>query len=340
MIFKKNNRIVFAGDSVTDDGRERPIAEGNGLGNGYVKLIDTFLSLDYPELNLRLVNMGISGNTSRDLLGRWEEDVNTLNPDWVVVLIGINDVWRQFDRPAQPEQSVLPEEYRANLNKICDNTKAKLIFMTPYYLETNKDDAMRKRCDEYAAICKAVAEEHNIPVIDLQAAFEQILKYRYPAYITWDRVHPARIGSMIIARAFLQKIELHFCSEMLDDVFDKFGEEVNIVKVDVNTYRLTVPIRSTSMSTRACLKRMNRVMPTSCARICLTDWTSTPRTRTSKTAWRQTRQRSVPATTHSLNSSRATSSCWGLAATGTSRSTNRARPFRAARMLSRLQRAR
>lgn len=98
--------------------------------------------------------------------------------------------------------------------------------------------------------------------------------------------------------------------------------------------------RSTSMSTRACLKRMNRVMPTSCARICLTDWTSTPRTRTSKTAWRQTRQRSVPATTHSLNSSRATSSCWGLAATGTSRSTNRARPFRAARMLSRLQRAR
>lgn len=74
--------------------------------------------------------------------------------------------------------------------------------------------------------------------------------------------------------------------------------------------------RSTSMSTRACLKRMNRVMPTSCARICLTDWTSTPRTRTSKTAWRQTRQRSVPATTHSLNSSRATSSCWGLGSNG------------------------
>ena len=65
---------------------------------------------------------------------------------------------------------------------------------------------MRKRCDEYAAICKKVANARDIPVIDLQAAFEQILKYRYPAYIMWDRVHPGRIGSMIIARAFLQKI--------------------------------------------------------------------------------------------------------------------------------------
>lgn len=206
MIFNKNAKIVFVGDSVTDDGRERPVGEGNGLGNGYVKLIDTFLSVDYPELNLRIVNMGISGNTSRDLLARWETDVNALNADWVVVQIGINDVWRQFDSPVCPEQSVLPDEYEANLNGICDNTKAKLIFMTPYYLEANTNDAMRKRVDEYAAICKKVANARNITVIDLQAAFENILLYRYPAYITWDRVHPGRIGSMIIARAFLNKI--------------------------------------------------------------------------------------------------------------------------------------
>lgn len=44
MIFKKGQKIVFAGDSVTDDGRARPVGEGlwDALGNGYVKLIDTF----------------------------------------------------------------------------------------------------------------------------------------------------------------------------------------------------------------------------------------------------------------------------------------------------------
>lgn len=206
MIFKKNEKIIFVGDSVTDDGRVRPIGEGDGLGNGFVKLIDTFLSVDYPEHNLRLVNMGISGNTSRDLLARWGTDVNALNPDWVVVLIGINDVWRQFDSPTFPELSVLPEEYRENLMSILKKTTAKMIFMTPYYLEPNVADPMRKRCDEYGAICKQVAKVNNIPLIDLQAAFDEILKHRYPAYITWDRVHPGRIGSMVIARAFLNKI--------------------------------------------------------------------------------------------------------------------------------------
>lgn len=40
-----------------------------------------------------------------------------------------------------------------------------------------------------------------------------------------------------------QEIDLQFDSAMLDDVFDKFGEDVNIVKVDKNTYRLKVPIQ-------------------------------------------------------------------------------------------------
>ena len=36
---------------------------------------------------------------------------------------------------------------------------------------------------------------------------------------------------------------MQFDSAMLDDVFDKFGEEVNIVKVEDTTYRLKVPIQ-------------------------------------------------------------------------------------------------
>lgn len=40
-----------------------------------------------------------------------------------------------------------------------------------------------------------------------------------------------------------QEVDLQFDSAMLDDVFDKFGEEVNIVKVSDSTYRLKVPIQ-------------------------------------------------------------------------------------------------
>lgn len=208
MLIDNGQKIVFIGDSVTDDGRARPIGEGlfGALGNGYVRLIDAFFNYDYPDRLIRVVNMGISGNTSRDLLARWKTDVTDLNPDWVVLCIGFNDVWRQFDSPAMTESGVFPEEYRKNLEKIASLTTAKTIWMTPYYLEANESDPMRRRMDEYGAIMKSVAKERGIPCIDLQAAFADLLQYRYPAFITWDRVHPGSVGSMVIARAFLKEI--------------------------------------------------------------------------------------------------------------------------------------
>ena len=37
-----------------------------------------------------------------------------------------------------------------------------------------------------------------------------------------------------------QEIELQFNATMLDDIFDKFGEEIHIVKVDKDTFRVKV----------------------------------------------------------------------------------------------------
>ena len=77
MIFENLDRIVFAGDSVTDMGSTNPVGEGlfEGLGKSYVRVIENMLVSWYPELNIRVTNSGISGNTSRDLLNRFERDV-------------------------------------------------------------------------------------------------------------------------------------------------------------------------------------------------------------------------------------------------------------------------
>lgn len=89
---------------------------------------------------------------------------------------------------------------------MADKTTAKMIWMTPYYLEPNENDPMRKRMDEYGTICKEEAAKRGIPCVDLQASFAEILKNRYPAYITWDRVHPGWTGSLIIARALMKEL--------------------------------------------------------------------------------------------------------------------------------------
>ncbi len=104
MKINKNDKLLFIGDSITDCGRARPVGEGVGdesYGSGYVNLVRGLLAVDYPEYNIRVVNMGISGNNICDLAKRWQTDVFDQNPNWLSIMIGINDVWRQFDRPFQ-----------------------------------------------------------------------------------------------------------------------------------------------------------------------------------------------------------------------------------------------
>ncbi len=211
MIFEHGDRVVFAGDSVTDCGRKRPYGEGlwEGLGNGYVRQIDSMLSALYPEKLIHITNVGESGATSTDMLNHWEQNVEALNPDWVFFMIGANDVWRQFDEPGQYEERYLPEVYRANLDAVCKRTVGKvkgLFILSPFYMESNNEDAMKKRMVEYANIAKEIAEKYGVPFVDLQKDFDEHLKYRYPAYISWDRVHPNWVGGMIIAKRIMKDI--------------------------------------------------------------------------------------------------------------------------------------
>ena len=66
MIFKDMERIVFAGDSVTDMGSANPVGEGlfDNVGRGYVRVIENMLAVCYPELRLRITNSGINGHMS------------------------------------------------------------------------------------------------------------------------------------------------------------------------------------------------------------------------------------------------------------------------------------
>lgn len=209
MIFQDMDRIVFAGDSVTDMGSTNPVGEGlfDNVGRSYVRIIENMLAALYPQIHIRITNSGISGNTSRDLLARWDRDVRDLNPQWVSICIGINDVWRQFDSPAMPDQMVSPEEYRENVRRmiLAEKDHVKGIFlMTPYYMEPNKADVMRARMDEYGAICKELAQEYGCTFIDLQTMFSQYCSIRHSSSLAWDRVHPNQIGATLIALEWLK----------------------------------------------------------------------------------------------------------------------------------------
>lgn len=211
----KSEKLVMIGDSITDCGRTKPVAEGlfDPLGRGYVTMVEALLGAAYPELGIRVVNMGTGGNQIRDLKARWQSDVLDLKPDWLSVYIGINDVWRQFDVPRQPEQHVGLAEYEATYDELLKQTRPKLkglALITPHFIEPNRQDPMRVCMDRFGAVVRKLAKRHDAVLVDVQAAFDTVLEHVHPMSLAWDRIHPNQVGHMVIAKAFLQAVEFHW----------------------------------------------------------------------------------------------------------------------------------
>lgn len=211
MKIEAGSKLVMIGDSITDAERARPVGEGlfGAIGNGYVRDVDARLGAVTPQQRFRVVNMGRSGNNVRDLKARWQTDVFDLNPDWLSIMIGTNDVWRQFAIPRQPETHVPIDEYERTLDELVTQTLPTvkgLVLMTPFTIEPNPQDAMRATMDPYGSIVAALAEKHNTLFVDTQDAFKEAMQTYYPATLAWDRVHPNPIGHMVLARAFLNAI--------------------------------------------------------------------------------------------------------------------------------------
>jgi lysophospholipase L1-like esterase len=206
-----DSKLLFIGDSITDWSRARPVGEAlfDSLGTGYVGLVNAFLNVTHAASRIRVVNMGVSANTVRDLEARWESDVEALKPDWLSIMIGVNDVWRQFDARLQTENHVLIDEYEATLERLIERTLPRLkglILMAPYFVEFNRADPMRRMIDDYGAVMRKLAEKHGAVFVDTQAAFDEVMAEIHPMGIATDRVHPTLTGHLIIARAFLKAV--------------------------------------------------------------------------------------------------------------------------------------
>ena len=87
-------RILFQGDSITDAGRSR--TDEVNVGVGYPLLVKAMLGFENPG-KYEFFNRGISGNRIVDLYARIKQDLINHNPDYLSILIGVNDVWHELN---------------------------------------------------------------------------------------------------------------------------------------------------------------------------------------------------------------------------------------------------
>ncbi|MBS4206971.1 SGNH/GDSL hydrolase family protein [Bacillus sp. FJAT-50079] len=205
-LFQSGEKIVFIGDSITDTGRRE---DPEGIGHGYVRLIRDYYAVTLPYLRLEVINKGISGNRVDDLAARWQEDIIELQPDWVSISIGINDVWRQLKRPE--EEQIYPEQFEqiyANLlNQLVSKTEANIILMEPTVIEENGDAIGNRMLIPYIDAVHRLAKEHGAIIVPTHQAFLAFLAHQSGFPLTTDGVHMNTAGNLLMAKTWIKALQ-------------------------------------------------------------------------------------------------------------------------------------
>jgi lysophospholipase L1-like esterase len=206
-MFTDGQVVLFQGDSVTDCGRDRE--DITSLSEGYPGVVAKMFHLIYPERKVTFVNKGISGNRVIDLLGRFDTDFKAVNPDFISILIGINDTWRRYDSNYPTSTEQFEATYRELLSKIKkEMPQCKIMLIEPFVLNSLPDRASwREDLDPKILAVRKLAKEFADYYLPMDGIFAKAEVEEYTCTeITGDGVHPSAIGHSIIAKEYLKAL--------------------------------------------------------------------------------------------------------------------------------------
>lgn len=205
---KPGTKLLFTGDSITDCGRSMI----HPLGTGYVRNIAQSLKKNYPDLNISIKNTGIGGNTTGDLLGRFQKDCINHQPDVLSILIGINDLWCQHGSELDMTMAVYLGEfennYRAMLTAVKENCDTKIILIEPFMFINNTDNPMFAGLEDYRNVVGLLADEFGTALLELQSMINDTLLGVPSEKFSDDFVHPSLWGHQWIAKHWLDAVEV------------------------------------------------------------------------------------------------------------------------------------
>lgn len=169
--------------------------------------------VDVLELGLRsrfgrkfqIIDSGVCGNNTRDVLARFDRDVALFQPEIVIVTLGGNDC--RTDRQSIPE-----EEYRTNMETIGSKIEALNaipIFQTYYKMDLQAMDPVRaERFVRNMEVIREITKEHSWHLVDQYAIFDKVPfnTHRYELMI--NAMHTNEQGNILIGIELLRHFDV------------------------------------------------------------------------------------------------------------------------------------
>ncbi len=177
-------KVFFFGDSIC-------FGQGISLHKGWVARISTELSLlgTQHHRDVVVVNSSVSGNTTRQALERMPYDIQSQNPDALIVQFGMNDC--NYWETDKGHPRVSPNAFSANLEEIIDRAitfGAKKLFLHTNHPSGRNSTPMahthvtyQESNRRYNQVIRKVAETSSKVVVLTDVEFE------FEKYINLDK---------------------------------------------------------------------------------------------------------------------------------------------------------
>lgn len=197
-------KILFQGDSITDAGRDR--SNPHDLGKGYPLYAAKFIKEENPDIDFEFIDLGISGNQTKDLVERLHSDFIDINPDIVSIHIGVNDTWHHAENRDWLDNSVFEAQYRKVLSEIKEKTNAKILIIEQFLLPVADKLYFREDLNGKIDITRSLAREFADYYIPLDGIMAKACVEKDMYHWSDDGVHPNDNGSEFIGRIYADAI--------------------------------------------------------------------------------------------------------------------------------------
>jgi lysophospholipase L1-like esterase len=183
-------------------------------GGGYIGRLKVWH--EKKDINNRVFNLGISGDTTAGILKRLIPEASIRKPDIILITTGLNDTIRAVNKTA-PTRTPL-SKFRENISDLINQAKAiaDVAFISAFPVDEEKTIPLvssDKRINfllsdaiTYTNAVKEICEEDKVAYLDI---FNDWLQKDYKQWLFRDGLHANSIGHIIIfeeLKSFLMKL--------------------------------------------------------------------------------------------------------------------------------------
>lgn len=196
-------QFIFLGDSITDCSHS---FTADNLGDGYVRMI-----ADAVGTKHQVINFGIDGFTVSAVNRLWNQKSDTVTPDLITILVGVNDLAMMMDSPHTPDKELeqFRTRYHGLLDTILRSTNCPILLMEPFIFPKPAQFILwQPQLRQINAAILELAQMHQIQFLPLWNSLLKEAEICGIDQITTDGIHLTKRGHRVLADAWLHAVSL------------------------------------------------------------------------------------------------------------------------------------